>query len=198
MTAFTDADIAYLRAGYTTLERLCAGRRETPAEVADLIDRGLLPRPFYELEDGTGLFPADYFRLVDDAGGPHRLRAEFARRHRSATRAAARAADTLEPDWEAYLAGAYGVCLREVTPKAIVRKGVLVSAVCELLVLARPGSGAWRAELRAAVEELDELERAFTPDHDRSPAQERAPTRDLLVTAARARHPQAFAGAEAE
>ena len=78
---FTAADLAYIRANYLTLAELCAGRTETPEQVQALIDQGVLPRASYLLDDGTGMFPADYFGLVDEAGGPDRLREHFARRH---------------------------------------------------------------------------------------------------------------------
>ena len=184
----TAADIAYIRANYVTLDELCAGRRdETPPEMRRLIDEGFLPRPSYVLEDGTEMFPADYFRLADDAGGPEAVRAHFAQRLQEA------GGDDIEPDWRAYLAGIYGVCLRDVTPETIVRKARLVTSLCELLVLARPADAEWRGQLRAEVDELDELEREFSPDYDRSEERfGRKPTRDLLIAAARERYPDVF------
>jgi hypothetical protein len=192
---FTAADLAYIRANYLTLAELCAGRTETPEQVQALIDQGVLPRASYLLDDGTGIFPADYFGLVDEAGGPDRLREHFARRHDVAARAAHAHPDELDHDWTAYLAGTYGVCLREVTPEAIVRKSVLVSSLCELLVLARPRSSDWRKALRMQVEELDDLEREFAPDYDRDEGQERPPTRDVLIEGARERFPDVFGAA---
>jgi hypothetical protein len=190
---FTDADLAYIRANYLTLAGLCGDRTETPAQVQTLIEQGLLPRPSYVLDDGIGMFPADYFRLADEAGGTAALRAHFASRHRAASQAQGANPAELEQDWDAYLGGVYGACLREVTPENIVRKGVLVSSLCQLLVLARTGSLEWRKTLRSQVEELDALEREFAPDYDRSDEQERPPTRDLLIKAARERYPDVFA-----
>ena len=183
----TAADVAYIRANYLTLDELCAGRDEEPADVRRQIAEGLLPRPSYVLEDGSEMFPSDYFRLVDDAGGPAALRAHFADRLRAA------GGDDLASDWQAYLAGIYGVCLRDVTPETIVRKARLVSSLCELLVLARPADPEWRERLRAEVDELDELEREFSPDYDRNAERfRRKPTRDLVITAARERYPEVF------
>jgi hypothetical protein len=42
--------------------------------VRSWIDDGLLPRPSYVLDDGTEMFPRDYFRLADEAGGIEPLR----------------------------------------------------------------------------------------------------------------------------
>ena len=183
----TAADIAYIRADYVTLDELCAGRVETPLDIRRLIDEGFLPRPSYVLEDGTEMFPADYFRLADDAGGAEALRAHFAQRLRDA------GGEDFESDWRAYLAGIYGVCLRDVTPETIVRKARLVTSLCELLVLAQPADAEWRERLRAEVDELDELEREFSPDYDRNEERfGRKPTRDLLIAAARERYPDVF------
>ncbi|MDQ3857191.1 MAG: DUF6058 family natural product biosynthesis protein [Actinomycetota bacterium] len=198
-TTFTHADLAYIRANYLTMDQLCAGRGDSPASVRRLIDAWLLPRPSYVLDDGSGMFPADYFRLVDDCGGAAALRDHFTGRYRAAAAAEGISDAALKEDSVAYLGGVYGICLREVTPETIVRKRVLVASLCQLLVLARPRSAEWRAALRAQVDELDTLERAFAPDYDRSEVQERPPTRDLLIAAARERFPDLFVkGADAE
>ena len=90
--------------------------------------------------------------------------------------------------------GIYGVCLWDVTPETIVRKAKLVSSISELMMLARPAEADWRQRLRDEVEELDALERQFTPDYDRDEARfGRKPTRDLLIDAARERYPEVFA-----
>lgn len=189
----TEADCTYIAGSYVTLEELCASRPETPAEISDLIEQRRLPRPSYVLDDGTGMFPGDYFRLVDEAGGVEALEEHFAVRHRQATLAREAAARELERDWDWYLDGTWGICLREVTPQTIVRKNELVASLSELLMLPRLGSAEWRQALREQVEELDTLERDFAPDYDRGDAQERPPTRDLLIGAARERYPELLA-----
>lgn len=186
---YTAADIDYLQENYLTLEQVCAGRPESPEEIRELIARGRLPKPSYVLDDGTELFPADYFRFVDEAGGPGALEARFTERLQ-----AAGAADDLELHWREYMNGTYGVCLWDVTPEAIARKAKLVSSISELLMLARPAQADWRQRLRDEVDELDALERQFTPDYDRDEARfGRKPTRDLLINAARERYPEVFA-----
>jgi hypothetical protein len=188
----TTADRTYIDANYVTLQELCADRPEKPAEIAALIQKRRLPGPSYVLGDGTAMFPADYFRLVDEAGGAEALESHFAERHRQASSARVAAAGELERDWEWYLDGTWGICLRDVTPETIVRKNALVASLSELLMLPRPGSADWRKALREQVEELDELEREFAPDWDRGEEQERPPTRDLLIAAARERYPELF------
>ena len=183
----TQADIAYVRANYRTLEELCEGRRESPDQVGELIAARRLPQPSYVFPDGTGMFPADYFRLIDEGGGVDGLREQFAARHRAAE------GRDLEQDWEMYLDGTWGICLRDVTPETIVRKNTLVNSLCELLVLARPRYEDWRQALREQVEELDQLERQFSPDFDRSDEMDRLPTRDLIIAAARESYPGVFA-----
>jgi len=192
---FTEADLAYLSANYRTLEELCEGRAESLAHVRALIDERKLPQPSYVLPDGTGMFPGDYFRLIDEAGGADNLREHFAERHRAASRG--QRVEGVEQDWEMYLEGTWGICLRDVAPETIVRKNTLVSSLCELLVLARPGESDWRRALREQVDELDELEREFAPDYDRSDSVDRPPTRDLIIAAARQRYPEVFEAVEA-
>ncbi len=186
---YTAADLAYLRVNYLTLEQVCAERPESPEEIRPLIAKGRLPKPSYVLDDGTEMFPADYFRFVDQAGGPDGLRARFAERLE-----AAGGADELDRHWQSYMDGIYGVCLWDVTPETIARKAKLVSSISELLMLARPAEADWQQRLRDEVAELDVLERQFTPDYDRDEARfGRKPTRDLLIDAARERYPEVFA-----
>jgi Family of unknown function (DUF6058) len=183
----TEADVNYICANYRTLEELCEGRPEPAYNVQKLIEARRLPQPSYVLPDGTGMFPADYFRLVDEAGGVDGLREHFAARHRAVD------GKDLDRDWEMYLDGIWGICLCDVAPETIVRKNTLVSSLCELLVLARPRYEDWQHALREQVEELDALERAFSPDFDRGDQMDRLPTRDLIIKAARERYPEVFA-----
>ena len=184
---YTAADLDYLRANYITLEQVCAERPESPEKIRALIAKGRLPKPSYVLDDGTEMFPADYFRFVDEAGGPEALRARFAERLEAA------GTDDLDLHWQSYMDGVYGVCLWDVTPETIARKAKLVSSISELLMLARPAEADWRQRLRDEVEELDALKRQFTPDYDRDEKRfGRKPTRDLLINAARERYPDVF------
>jgi uncharacterized protein DUF6058 len=186
--SFSDPDLVYIRDNYFTLEELCAGRPETPAGVRDLINNQLLPSPSYVLDGGTEMFPADYFVLVDQAGGPAELREHFAARHQAVGGDPAE----LDEDWAGYVSGAYGICLRQVTPETVVRKTQLVGSLTELLDRPQHDSGDWRARLRREVWELDQLER-FSPDFDRGKRFPEPPSRDRLVAAAHTRYPDVFA-----
>jgi Family of unknown function (DUF6058) len=176
----TSADIDYIRGNYVTLEQACADRRETPERVRALIDAGRLPAPSYWLPDGSAMAPADYFGLLDDAGSLSDLPTHFSQRFL----AAGGNPDELDEEWRGYLSGLYGVCLREVTPETIVRKTALVDSLTGLLDDPRPGDEEWRRTLREQVDELDALEREFSPDYDRARF-DRPPTRDRLIVAAR-------------
>jgi Family of unknown function (DUF6058) len=184
----TPADVAYVRANFVPLETCCVGRPHAVEEVRRLIDERLLPRPSYVLPDGTEMVPADYFHLADDAGAVDRLRPHFDARFL----AAGGQPDVLEEEWNHYLSGVYGVCLRRVTPETIVRKGELMDSIEGLLAEPRADDEDWRWRLRQEVDELDALERQFSPDYDRSDAFEQPPSRDRLVGAARARYPDVF------
>jgi Family of unknown function (DUF6058) len=176
----TTADIDYIRSNYVTIDEACSGRRETPERVRALIDAGRLPEPSYWLPDGTAMVPADYLQLLDDAGSVGDLRAHFARRFLAAGGDPAE----LDEEWRGYLSGLYGVCLREVTPETIIRKTALVDSLTRKLADPEPDDADWRRSLREQVDELDALEREFSPDYDRTRFDE-PPTRDRLIVAAR-------------
>ena len=156
--------------------------------VEQLIRARRLPAPSYVLPDGTGMVPADYFALVDEAGGVERLRGEFERRYREA----GGPPGELDADWDGYIDGIYAVCLRSVSPESIVRKEQLVLSVGLLLEQPQPDDAPWQERLAREVEELDALEREFSPDYDRRRFG-RPPTRDALIVAARERYPNLFA-----
>jgi Family of unknown function (DUF6058) len=182
----TPADVAYVRSGYVTLHDLCAHRAETPDEISGSIAARALPRASYVLEDGTEMFPEDYFALADAAGGIQHVREHFRRRFLDAGGNEA----GLEEEWESYLSGDYGVCLRRVTPEHIVRKDWLVREIETLLDAPAPAEPGWRGRLRSSVDELDALERPFAPQYDR--ARWGPSSRDRCVTAARVRFPEVF------
>jgi Family of unknown function (DUF6058) len=187
--AFTDADVAYLRSTFATLDDICAGRPETPAEVRVLIVERRLPRPSYVLEDGTEFVPLDYFALADAAGGVDGLRDEYERRYRATLRRHGLSfdADLFERRWEQYLDGISGMCMREVTPETIIRKRMLIDAIEGLLADPRTEDDRWAAGLRSNVDELDSIEKEFAPDYDRARF---VPTRDTYIRDVRARYPE--------
>jgi hypothetical protein len=177
----TAADVSYVRANYMSLEEACAGRAETPDQVRRLIEERKLPQPSYVLPDGTEMVPVDYFALVD-AG-----RDEFVHRFLEA----GGEQSVVDEEWEGYLSGAYGVCLREQTPENIVRKEHLVTTIDGLVAAPQPSEPDWCDRLRSAVDELDELERPFAPEYDR--ARWGPSSRDRCITAVRRRFPEVFA-----
>ena len=179
----TAADVAYVEANYLSLEEACAGRAETPDQVRALAAAGELPQPSYVLPDGTEMVPADYFAIAD--AGRDAFERDFL--------ASGGSPDEVDAEWDGYLSGAYGVCLKEQTPTNIVRKEALVKAVSGLLASPEPVDSGWRSRLRTAVDELDELERPFAPDYDR--ARWGPSSRDRCVTAPRERYPEVFAPA---
>jgi hypothetical protein len=166
MATFSDSDIRYVLAEYRTLEHLCDGRAESTATVRELIAAGRLPRPTYVLPSGEARFPPDYFALVDDAGGVDALPALFRARYLAATAASPRGSADADEDWDGYLSGRFGVCLRSVTPESMAVKNRLVRRIERLVTEPAEADTAWRAELRLAVDTLDTLLRPFT-DFDR-------------------------------
>ena len=189
--SLTQADVEYIRENFVPLDELCVTRGQFPDRVRALIAAGSLPAASYVLEDGTEMVPADYFDLVEEAGGEGGLRGLFARRYVSA----AGDDDEVGSEWEGYLSGAYGVCLKHVTPENIARKSALVAGIEGLLAAPQPEDADWRTSLRTSVDELDELERPFAPDYDR--ARWGPSSRDRCITAARERYPEVFSAAAA-
>jgi hypothetical protein len=181
-------DIDYILDNFRSLEQVCRDRGEDPAEVRLLIRERQLPAPSYVLADGDEMVPEDYFLFVDEAGGPKHLRQEYERRYR----AAGGAASVLAEDWNGYMDGVFGVCLRAVSPETIVRKSELVRSIEGLLANAAPEDLAWQEQLRNEVDELDSLEREFSPDHDRQRFAT-PPSRDRLIATAREHYPAVFA-----
>jgi Family of unknown function (DUF6058) len=167
----SERDVAYVREGYAPLEEVCTGA------VRRWIAAGFVPRASYVLPDGTEMYPRDLLSLVE-AVAVLGVRAEFERRYD--------AAEPVEEQWDAYLTGLYAVCLREVTPETIARKSTLVDELTVMLEEPKPGDAAWLEALRDRVDELDGLEREFSPDHDRV-AFGRPPTRDTLIAEPRRR-----------
>jgi hypothetical protein len=188
---FSEADLRYIHANFVPLDDLLARRRETPQQLHELIEHGVLPRPSYVLDDATEMFPPSYFAFYDSAAGPDEQRPTFERRYRAA--AAEAGIDPDPDDWDNYLSGVYGICLNEVTPETIVTKARLIETIESLMAEPRAGDAAWRQQLRAAVDELDELERPFC-DYDRAQAGGSV-SRDRCVTAPRVRYPNVFAEA---
>lgn len=181
---YTDADLAYVTASYRTLEDLCADRAEAPEQVRADIEAGRLPRATYLLPDGREMFPPDYFAVLDDVGGVDGLREHFDNRHRAASTALGLPGVDPKEDWAGYLSGEYGVCLREVTPEAMVEKSALIATIDTLTAAPAPADEDWRRQLGAAVDDLDELERPFT-DYDRQ--RWGGTSRDSHITGIRAR-----------
>jgi hypothetical protein len=188
-TTFTDADRAYLRAEFRTLEAICAEREESPDEVRRLIAERRLPQPSYVLDDGTELVPPDYFVLVDAAGGVARLKDEYRRQYRAALEENGLDFDAAlyERRWESYLDGISGICMRRVIPETIVRKRMLIDAIEELLADPRPHDDRWAAALRSHVDELDSIEKPFAPEYDRARF---VPTRDTYIRDVRRAYPR--------
>jgi len=171
-SVLTERDVRYIRSEFVPLEVLCREAGREPEDVRALIAERWIPGPAYVLPDGTEMVPEDYFGYPD--------RAAFERDYTG---------DDLEGDLEGYLDGIYFICLRHPTLENILRKTELVEGIRALLADPRPESEDWRRELRAWVDELDELERPFSPDHDRV-AFGRPPTRDELIAEPRRRYPE--------
>jgi hypothetical protein len=77
--------------------------------------------------------------------------------------------------------------MREVIPRTIVRKRMLIDSIETLLADPHPGDDRWKGKLRQHVDELDAIEKPFAPDYDRSRF---VPTRDTYIRDVRRAYPQ--------
>jgi hypothetical protein len=192
--SLTRRDIDYVTEEYRTLAQLCAGRELTPAEARALIDSGQLPRPTYVLPGGDERFPPDFFALVDAAGSVEALPGWFRTRYLTVADNDPRAEADAADDWAGFLSGEFGVCLRAVCVESMIEKNRLTRLIDRLLAAPQESDPRWQAELRRAVDSLDDLLRPFT-DYDRQRWGDTS--RDQRITRVRARFPAIF-HAEAE
>ena len=157
----TGAGLDYVCSSYLPLEVL-ARREQIPADrLAAWVEAERLPRPAYLLPDGTPVFPPDLLDLVRAAGDLDALPHHFALRTELAARMLGIAPDTREADWEDYLSGEYGICLRQVTPETLVLKETLVERIGRALAAPQPDDRRWRRELAFDIDGLDALVRPF-------------------------------------
>jgi hypothetical protein len=174
----SDEDDAYVSEHYSSVTDLAAGSGLHPDEIRTLMLQRLLPLPSYLRSDGAEMVPDDLLALATTAGGPERLPDWFAGQWGNP--------GDVDEAWDEYLSGQL-VCLRRVTPHSMKRKQQLCVAIEGQLADPRPGSTQWLVDLHELVDELDELEPAFTA-YDRlrfgGPV-----SRDRLITAVRSRFP---------
>ena len=146
--------------------------RENYFTLEELCRRAGLPAASYVLDDGTRFYPSEY------------LDQRFSRDDFEAN-------GLDEETYTAFLDGTYGICLQSVTPATIARKAELIERIGAFVNEPRPQDEEWCARLRAAVDELDALERPFTKfDRDYFG---RPVSRDTYITEVRRMYPQAFA-----
>ncbi len=127
MASFSPSDVLYVTTEYRTMGELCDGRPWSVAEVDARIAAGRLPAATYELPSGERRYPPDYFVLAEgNAGGDlDGVAARFFARYLAAGGTMTEA----DEDWQGFLTGQFGVCLRAVTPESMVAKNRLVGRV---------------------------------------------------------------------
>lgn len=157
----TGADLEYVCSSYLPLEEIARREQVDPDQLAGWIDAGHLPRPAYLLPDGTPVFPPDLLAVVRSAGCLDALPHHFTQRTEVAARLLGVGANTRETDWEDYLSGEYGICLRQVTPETLVLKEALVERISRALAAPRPDDLRWRRALAFEIDGLDALVRPF-------------------------------------
>jgi len=173
-TVTDPADVDYVKGEFFTIDQL----------ISQAIEQGTWPGPSYVLPDGTQYFPADYFEQ-------ERNREAFlARFFRECERLGVPYTVAIAEDvWREFLSGVYSVCLRTVTPENIAKKIALISSIERLVECPQRENAEWGRQLQRAVDDLDELERPFSPVLDRT-AFDTSPTRDRFIRDVRRKFPE--------
>src|SRR5438270_7175061 len=139
-------DIAYVRENFSTLAGLCQESGADEAAIRHDIALGHRPRGSYRVADGTEFFPRDYFASYAERGAFLRRMREAARHEQIALSDA-----DIEEEWQSYLTGVYGVCLKQATPENIVRKNALLQRIERLIAEPQPHNTTWLRELSESV-----------------------------------------------
>src|ERR1051326_4648510 len=149
----TPEDDNYVSEWYMPLETLAQNAGINPSELRRLMLADRLPLPSYIRTDGTQMVARDLLELSRRAGGYEQLPEWFGQQFGSG-RDAVR-------EWDGYLRGHY-VCLRDVLPETIQRKGELIKAISAAVGKPEPQNDDWLETLHDLVDELDGLEPPFT------------------------------------
>jgi Family of unknown function (DUF6058) len=203
-------DDRYIRAHFVNIEWLAAKTKMSLATFHQWQWQNLFPQPTYVTEDGEQWYPRSYAGPIQRAKSLKTdLRTLFQEDYKRALEqlryvspvdyyaelaksavTPARPEDVIELEWQAFLSGQYGVCLRIAWVPCILRKGKLVRTIDELAARPRPDEPVWKHRLRRNVEALDRLEMPFAA-WDRLRFGQLT-SRDTHITAIRRRFPQVF------
>jgi hypothetical protein len=203
-------DDRYIRSRFVSLEWLARASEVSPHLLMNWQHEGLFPQPTYSTEDGKEWYSRAYVRLIRRAVARNtdlrslfrneyvraldRLRQtdpiEYLEEVTPPPEAQAAKQDVIEMNWQGFLSGEFGVCLRVPWVPCMLRKGKLMRAIDRLMTAPQPESPMWRAALRYSVDSLDRLEMPFA-EWDRIRFGKRV-SRDTHIQSVRERFPQIF------
>jgi len=178
-------DEAYVRTWFIDLEILARTHGWEPAAIIRAIDEKRAPAPTYTLANGVRMVPPDYFALLGAPDEIDTLRERFNKRYVKAALAQAPTDTLLAEEWEGYISGGFGACLKDVSPESMFAKSKLIAAIKILLAAPDEKEMTWLLQLKDAVDALDALEKpfaAFDRAHYGGPV-----SRDLYITDVRKR-----------
>ena len=185
-------DETYIRREFFLLEDLCFGRQARPSDYRNQVRSRELPLPAYVI-DSVEYYPPDYFLFPDSVEPGSDINEAFLARYRRIAAAYNESPSTniVNQEYEGYLSGEYGVCLKTVTPETIFLKGFVMARIDELFENPKPVDETWRSKLHGLVNRLDGLERQFAPcDTGRFGS---LPSRVRYIDRASKEYPEAFA-----
>ena len=190
---YSEADRQYIRQNYILLTELADRSGYSGEDIKKEIADGNLPQAPYSI-NGEPWVAADYVTLREEAQEQNvAVQQVFGTRYLRARKAwdgKTPDAKEIEDEWQGYLGGDYGICLRKVTPENIVAKGHFIAVIHELIRNPRLNDSVWQEELRQSVAKLDALERPFAVgDYLRFDA---LSSRALYIEAPKALFPEVF------
>ena len=151
-----------------------------------------MPLPTYVI-DSVEYYPSDYLLFPDSVESGNNMKEAFLTRYRRIAAAYNESPSTniINQEYEGYLSGEYGVCLKTVTPETIFLKGFVMARIEELFENPKPLDETWRSKLRGLVNRLYGLERQFAPCDTGRFGSLRSRVR--YIDRARKEYPEAFA-----
>src|SRR5215831_1616539 len=143
----TPEDEGYIRREFFPLEDLCLGRQSHASEYRNKIRSRELPLPTYVI-DSVEYYPSDYFLFPDSVESGSNMKEAFLARYRRIAAAYNESPSTniVNQEYEGYLSGEYGVCLKTVTPETIFLKGFVMARINELFENPKPFDETWRSK----------------------------------------------------
>jgi Family of unknown function (DUF6058) len=203
-------DDAYIRSHFVDLDWLAKKSGVDGLILTRWQEQSLFPQPTYVTEDGLEWYPPPYAELIRRAAARkidlkalfkedflcalERLRHTDPGGYRGELAGPGGTAlspeEDVELNWQGFVSGEFGACLRMAWVPCMLRKGKLMRTIEELAAKPALDDANWRRRLRRAVDSLDRLEMPFA--HWDRVRFGKPVSRDTHIQAIRQRFPDVF------